>query len=138
MIEDAIQTRLSAVAALTNIVDTRIYYGQLPQNPTYPCVSYHLISEKPEHAMGADTGVVRARVQVDSWGRDSENSPGIDQARNTDAAVVTALSRFRGTLSPASGDVVVQDIMRLTAREDYEDKTRVWHRTRDFEVIYQE
>lgn len=55
-------TRLTTFPALVALIGTRVYHGSLPQNPTYPAVVYHVISDEEHwHAWG------RPRVQIDAY-----------------------------------------------------------------------
>ena len=96
----AIYARLVAHAGTTALVGTRVYPLRLPQGPTYPAIRYQVISAPREHAMGADTGTVHARVQVDCWATTYAG------AKALAAQVILALSRWGGT----SGGVVVEHV----------------------------
>ena len=64
----AVGHRLSTYTNLTALVSTRIYATKLPQNVSYPAVSYQVISALPrEHTMNADDDLTAARVQVSAW-----------------------------------------------------------------------
>ncbi len=99
-VEDAVFSRLTAFAGLTALIVSRIYPVRIPQNPTYPLASYQKISDVPEHAMGADAGVRRARVQVSAW------APAYSDAKDVAVQVILALSRFRGTIA----GITIQEI----------------------------
>lgn len=100
MIHEALFARLSGYAGLTALVATRVYPRQLPQNPTYPAVTYERISADRQSAMGSDSGLVSGRWQVSSWGKTYTD------ARDAAEQVRKALQRYRGTLS----GTVIQDI----------------------------
>lgn len=48
--------------------DSRVYPLLLPQNPTFPAITYQRISSIKTHAMGQDGQITRVRVQVNVWG----------------------------------------------------------------------
>jgi hypothetical protein len=100
MIHEALFSRLSGYAGLTALVGARIYPRLLPQNPTYPAVTYDRISAERQSAMGSDSGLVSGRWQVSSWGKTYTD------ARDIAEQVRKALQRYRGT----SSGTVIQDI----------------------------
>lgn len=107
MIHEAIRTRLTAVSAVTALVSTRVYPNLLPQNPTLPALVYQRIDERRENAMGADPGVVRARVQVSAWAQT------YTAARGAAEEVRKALQRYRGTPSGSGTEILdafVEDV----------------------------
>jgi hypothetical protein len=54
-------------AGLGALVSTRIYPSPIPQNPTYPLVTYQKIDAPRDYVMGNQSGLVFSRFQVDSW-----------------------------------------------------------------------
>ena len=93
MIQEAIYTRLQAVAGLTALVGTRVYPRLMPQNPTYPAITYLLIASPRERAMGSDPGIVHSRWQFDVWDNDR------DVVRDVTEQLRKALERYRGTFT---------------------------------------
>lgn len=65
-IESDLRTFLLAQAAVSNLIGTRMYPQQLPDNPTLPAVVYTRISTRYELASG-NVPAVRARIQLDCW-----------------------------------------------------------------------
>lgn len=110
-IEEGIYTRLQAVSAVTSLVSTRVYRSAIPQKPTYPLLMMNRISAQRESAMGADSGDVQVRLQVDSW---AETVAGA-QALST--AVRGALQRWGGT----SEGITFQDVFLEEERHDVEE-----------------
>ena len=113
-LEADIVTRLKAVAGVTALVGSgtsaRIYPVRLPQNVTYPAISYFRVSATRESAMGNDVGNVSARFQIDCWGSTYTS------ARQVCEAVRAALKRYRG-----SATVTIQDTFLLNEIELFED-----------------
>lgn len=55
-LEEGIYSHLAAESAITDLVSTRIYPRQLPQNPTYPALTYRRVSTRTQHTHNeADT-----------------------------------------------------------------------------------
>lgn len=48
-------------------VGTRVYPLKLPQDPTYPAITYQVISDQSERLLSGADRIRRARVQVDVW-----------------------------------------------------------------------
>ena len=127
-VEEALHSRMKGFAGLTALVGTRIYPLKLPQDPTYPAVTFAKVSGPRERAMGADPGVVRSRHQVDSWSED------YDEAKSVSEQVRLALQRFNGT----EASVVIHDIYLDNELDLFEPATDTYRTMLDFEVIYGE
>jgi hypothetical protein len=132
-IDDALIARAAAYGNLTALIGTspmRLYaVDAATQNAARPYVTYQLITDPREHAMGSDPGMVRARFQLSCWGDASTDCRTVaDQLR-------ACYSRFRGTLLGVEIlDVFVQgdpDLGRDPA-------TRLYHRPVDLLVWHRE
>ena len=107
----------------------RIYPVQVPQNATFPCVTYSRVSANRWSAMGSDTGLVEKRIQVSSWGQTYAAANALAEA------VRGALQRYRGTVD----GVVIQDIfIDGDGPETWEDDAGAYQAVSDFRVIYEE
>ena len=130
----AIHARLKAHSGTFALVKARIYPLRLPQGPTYPGVRYQRIGAPRAHAMGADTGEVFARVQVDCY---AETYAGADALS---VQVRAALSRWSGT----AGGVVVDSIFLDDERDvdeptiEHDGEQGVYRVMLDFIVNYAE
>lgn len=132
LIEEALYSRLQAVNGVTNLVSTRVYANAVPQNVTYPCVSYQHIASPRDYAMGGQTGLVDARVQVNSW---AESYSGVKAVAEQ---IRLALSGWSGTAKSVTVDVVwhygdqdIYDPMEQTA-------TPVFGIATDYGITYRE
>ena len=133
-IESEIFDRLTGFAGLSALVGTRVYPQILPQDPTYPAISFRRVSAVRPSAMGSDVGVVFARFQVDVWDQDDEaGDAGYDSAKAVSEQVRLALQRWRTTTG-----TIVQDTFFITEQDLYVDALEVHHLALDFEVIYEE
>lgn len=135
MIEEALFNRLSNFAGLVSLVSTRIYPQMMPQDPTYPAVTYSLISAPRETAMGADPGIVEARFQLSSWG--AGDTP-VKDMRDTAEQVRKALERWRGTAP--DGTVILDTFVdnQVDMPPELVNNIKVMHRATDFKIIYRE
>jgi len=59
------RTYLLTKTPVTDLVGTRIYFGNLPQDPTFPAVVLHLILRDTERHLTNASGLARSVVQVD-------------------------------------------------------------------------
>jgi len=128
-VAQALYSILSGDSDVSSLVSSRIYPHQLPQAPTYPAITYKLVSlgERP-HAMGSDPSVVQDRYQVDAWAESYSAMVDLDDK------IMSALSRYSGT---AAG-VTIQGIFHVNRVDLFEDDVRVYHRAIDFEIWWEE
>ena len=129
-LEDALTTVLAADPGVSPLVAARIFPGVVADNPAYPYISHHVISETTASAMGADVGCLRRRVQVDCFGETATS------ARTVALAVAAALTRFRGTVNYTGGSTVIEDIYRLGVNDNFDFAARKFKRSVDFDVVF--
>src|SRR6185295_13120208 len=92
LVEEALHTRLLAVAGVTALIGDRVHPVPLPQNVTYPAVSYQLISRNRETAFGVDPLLATSRIQVNAWASTYTAVKALAEQ------IRLALERFRGTV----------------------------------------
>lgn len=126
-VEADIYTRLSGYTTLAALISTRVYPSLLPQNATYPAVSYRRVSSERPPVMGDDTGIVRARFQFDAWAQSYSGMIAVKEL------VREALQRHRGTAT-----VEILETFILMDTDLYEDDTRIHHGVIDVEINYRE
>lgn len=124
-IEETLYSRLSGYAGLTALVSTRVYPNIKPQDAELPAVSYRRISSLRYSAMSIDTGVVKARFQIDAW---AATYDGVSALRDQ---VRAAMQRWR-----TETGTVVQDSFILNETDLYEDDTKQHHIAIDVEINY--
>jgi len=110
------------------IAASRIYPLILPQQPTYPAITYQTISSVRTHAMGQDSQVVRVRMQVNCWGRTYAEAHAL--ARQ----VTTQLSRFKGEVS----GITVLDVLLDNELDTYESDTQTRRVIQDYSLFLTE
>lgn len=81
-----------ADATILGLVSTRIYPAKLPQNPTFPAVTYQRVSRQGVGTFATAAKLPAILLQVDSWALNYEDS------KTLAAAVQTALDNYRGTV----------------------------------------
>jgi hypothetical protein len=122
-IDSALYTRLSTVLAMT-----RIYPPPVPQNATYPLITYQQISGVRGYVYSNQSGWVRARYQIDSYA----TTP--TAARALAEQVRLALSIYKGTID----GVVIDLIVIVDETKFYEDDTKLHRISHDYMVDYRE
>lgn len=127
-VEKAIIAALKAHAGLTALVSQRIYASNAPQNVIAPYVTLFRVSAERSSAMGADIDIVRARVQVNTWG-------------TTYASVKDAGDQVRAALQRLSGvyaGITVLDVFVLNEQDMYEPDTLTHRVTQDYQALFRE
>jgi len=119
--EKALYARLTAVTGVTDLVSTRIYPVQIPQDATLPAITYRLLFAEREHAMGADCNILRAQIELLCVAYTYA------ETKNTNDEVRQALQRFSGTVSTFTihdiwiednQDVYVDDVKQFIAESE--------------------
>jgi hypothetical protein len=130
-IETSIFSRLTDEAGdLYDLTAERVYPIRMPQNVTFPCVTYQRIATERYSAMGADTQLADSRWQFDYWATDP------DAIREGADALRERLQRWT-----ASSPVVIQDTFILSERDEFADEAgdaQLYRAILDVRLIYEE
>jgi len=110
MIEAALRTHALASAPLVALVGGRIYPSVLPQNPTYPAITYFRVSGPRLYDHGGASGMAEARIQFDCW------ASTYSAVKAVAAALRVALSGYSGTV----GGVTIASIYLDSEIDSYE------------------
>ena len=92
MLEQGLTTLLNASTSITALIGDRLYPVFVPQSPTYPCLSYQVISGSSSYSMDGSAETVK-RIQFDAWGTTYADVKNIQQALHN------LLDGFEGVLS---------------------------------------
>lgn len=126
-IEEAVFSRLSSSTDVTSLVPAiRIRPSHLPQDPTFPAVTYHLISKTRTHAMTADTGDTFARIQVSSW---DESYSGV---KDVAEGVRVAMQRWSST------GIVKDSFLENEHDLPFDLRTETYHVVQDYRICFKE
>lgn len=131
MIESALRTLALADSTVSGLVGTRMYPLKLPQDPTYPAVTYTRISGPRLYDHGGETGMAEGRFQIDSWGASYSS------AKSAAAAVREAIEGYRGT----TGGTEFASIFCVNDSDSYEPQEGdegVWRVSTDYWIRYYE
>jgi hypothetical protein len=120
-----ILTGSTSVAAFSS---NRVYQDQLPQNPSYPAISFLLISEIRYPLMGVDAVNIQSRYQFDCWGTSPSSANGLKNA------VIGAIERYGSSTGTKDIETIfIEDVQTIPERDPDEE---VFRRTIDAIVHY--
>jgi hypothetical protein len=85
---------LSNNAALTALISTRLNPVRIPQESSFPAVSYQLVSEIPNPTKSGHSRTEFARVQVNAYGVTLASAESVASAIRTAFEVVTLPATF--------------------------------------------
>ena len=126
-IEEALSAYLNSKTELIDIVGDRIYPIVLPQNPTYPALTYFKVSGLALH----DADIAYPRFQLSSWGEDYAD------VKTLAAAVKEVMQRFKGIMG-GTGGVKVSQVVYENELDLYDSVTGIYHIPADYKIIYRE
>lgn len=129
-LDEAVYTRLTTHAGVSALVATRVYPVVLPQAPTFPALTYQLISEiRPSH-IGGPGHLPGALYQVTAWGTT------LLSVRAVLDAVRGALDGYQGTV----GTVVIQASILEEQRDDpgYQPEVGIYGASADYRIWWNE
>lgn len=139
--EEAVRARIMTVAAVTAIVDSRVYMHKLPQSPVYPNVLVTLVTpEDTEYHLRGEVGLKKVRVQVDAYARGISGVDPYAMASTLAQAIHgdgegSGLSGFSGDIGSPALRIFL--ITRLSRRPDYDpEELRVLRMSQDYQVIF--
>ena len=129
MIEQGIEKRLLADAAVSALIGTRMYPLVLPEQCSYPALTYQLISSPETYTNDGPLGEVRARIQIDAWGKRYA------QVKAVSKAVRASLNGFVGTLTDPD-ETEVLEIECDDASDGFDAPGSLYRCQSDWIVIY--
>ena len=134
-IETAFFSYTSTKAAITALVSTRIYATVAPSSPTYPYITFQIISNQPEHYMAGAEGLTNVRLQADAW------SFSVAEQQAISEALRNALDGFVGLMGTENLDVrsCFLDSRNTFEEPDKQGKNLPVHRASlDFSIWHKE
>lgn len=124
-VAEALAAFLGDVAALTAIVDTRIYPVIPPTSATLPALTYGRLSGAPVRAMGPASPGLVARFRLTCWSDDYADGDAAAEA------LKAALEGFSGELGSGSGVEVIA-CQQEDEQDLYDEDTPRFKRVVDF------
>lgn len=113
MIEQTIYTALTTGSPLT-AAGTRVYPMLMPQNPTYPALTYQRIASAPVASLDGMSNLDRVRMQVDCW-------------------ALTYLAA-KNLAAQVRAELTLINALLLLELDDYEPNEKVYRVTMDFSL----
>lgn len=127
-----INAQLKDTAGVTSLVGTRIYAGRLPDGESLEAIRMAEVGQQHDHLMGADSGVIGERVQVDSYGNT------VAKAKALGAAVKAALNRQSGTISTIEvQDIAIENEMDMYEEDASQEGSRVYRVMQEYTVYWE-
>lgn len=127
-IEDALYSKLSGDSSISSIVGTRIYPVKMPDDPTFPVITYQRISSIREPTMSGRSEYCDCIFQIDSW------SLSYDTTKQLAESIFLLLEGFKGVVS----SVDIQAILTQNEIDLYEDDVKVFRRSQTYRIVYSE
>lgn len=128
VIEEALYTRLTSVSTVSDLVGTRVYPLHLPQNPTYPAVTYSRVSTRRGMTHDGPGDMAWPRFQFDCYGL----------SYSVAKAVANAVRVTLNGFSDLVDGVDICAIFFLNEVDDFNDDVEVFRVAVDFRVIHKE
>jgi len=131
-INEVIFGRLSAdqnVAALLSFKGiTRVFHQLPPQDPTFPYVTYQIISGAPDYHLSGQTTLFRNRVEINIWGKTSKS------VSDVNIAVRKSLTALKGIVN----DTLVYGVFLERESDFYESALKIHRISTDYFFHYKE
>lgn len=119
-ISSGIYAYLSAQSAITALTGTRIYPIILPQDPTYPAITYSIDNIRDTFTLtNGQTNFVGADIQIDAWATTQKG------AEDLAALINTAMRNLKGSMAGVS----VHAIYRDSQIDIYESEINAYRRS---------
>lgn len=131
-IRPALRAFLLADAGIAAVVGTRVYPIKIPQGIKLASIVYTRISGPGDYFMEGPSGLVRHRLQLDSW------APTADAATALANLVKDRVDGYSGVMGTGGIAVNVQGVFQTDLREDYDDTAALHRCGRDFMFAYEE
>lgn len=128
IIEEGLVAYIPTVTAVHALIVARFYPLRLPENPTYPAVTYQRISTPRIHAHTGPSHLAYPRFQLDCYATTYLG------AKAVATAIRVALDGYKGLM----GAVDVQECTVIDERDFYDPATRIWRISLDSIIGHQE
>lgn len=127
-IEADLRALLVADTTVSGMVGTRIYLARLPQDPTYPAITFSKVSGPRVHTLAGRGGRARPRLSVHCW---AESDVGAKALAN---AVRAVLDGFNGTTNSGRRTTFLID----NEFDLYDDEADVYRVVQDYRASHRE
>lgn len=129
MIESGLYSFLSGNTNFSAVAGNRIYPVILPQNATFPCITYRIEGdERGFNFSDGQEGFVGASIQIDAWGESYKSAKALAEILRSE------LMNYSGLM----GSVSVNRVFVDTPIDIYEDRVERFRSSRLFLIWYKE
>lgn len=118
---------LTANAAVSALIASRVYPVLLPEDPTLPAICYKLIGGRSDATLST-SGMQRTRLEINCYGAD------YDGASALRTAVIKALEGYQGALS--DGTFLQNADLVSPGTDFFEDEPRQYRCMVEFYLLY--
>lgn len=125
MIQERIKQYLQSQSDLAALVGNRIYPNYLPENATYPAISYFRVSNIRPRVKDGHIGEAQPRFQFDIWAEKYA------QAAEVERLLVSALDNI-----DFNADIYHSEY--VGGSESYEQTVKLHHFMVDYLILYRE
>jgi len=132
MLVAGLQQLVVADAGVQAAIGTRFYPVLIPENVTYPCATYQVISDVPDYLLDGTKGLATIRLQVDTWSGGPANAT-YAQAKAAQKAIRSVLELYRGVLPDGTR---VAGVFVTNAMDGFEQDSRSYRTTTDYMVTF--
>lgn len=133
-INEALYSYLSTYAGLSALISTRIYPDILPQDPTYPAITYSDVSEDEVETFNTPNTLIGPTIQFTCWGETRASTKAVAKQLRL------AFKNYSGVMAGESG-LTVSAIKKINSISDIETENNriiAYKVMMDFEIWYQE
>lgn len=124
LLEAELTTAILADGGISALIDTRLYPAILPQNPTYPALTYFLVSNGRQ-ATYTGAGLKHPRYQFDAFA----------ETYGAAAELIDAVKQFMPTTSATWGSTLVSCATQEDERDlPWEDDPEIYRRMIDYKL----
>ena len=125
MIDDALYTFLTGQSTITDLVSTRIYPDELPENPTYPAITVSADQHFGDDDYDGDNGFAQSDYFFDAWAYDRDDAKSIADALRT---------LFKGHQGMTGGIYVHRVHLQFGPICVFEDSVKAYRMTQTFAI----
>ena len=129
MISDNLYAFLAAQSSITTLASTRIYPIILPQEPTYPAITYRESDHDLIETFDGQTGLTNSFYEIDAWSK-------------TYAGTISLANAIRAALKNHSGNMGTINVCKISLISGpitvYEDEVEAYRQTQIFSIWHNE
>lgn len=123
-----LRTFLIADATITGLVVQRVYPNALPQNPTYPAITYNQVSGVRVRNLKGPSGTAQPRISINAWASTYLG------ARSLADAIRQRIDGYSGLM----GSTVVGNVILDNEIDFFEDQVLVHRVLQDYFIFNEE